>query len=342
MMAGAAYTDQADIVATEAVDMLNTLGVMTGDPDGKFRPNDTITRAEAARMIYSIRTNSDNADSYKAMQTTFKDVPADAWYAGYVKHCQAAGIVSGTSATTFEPSRDVTGVELALMCLRVMGYDPAKADDTITRAEAARMINSIRTNSDNADSYKSMQTTFKDVPADAWYAGYVKHCQAAGIVSGTSATTFEPSRDVTGVELALMCLRVMGYDPAKADIGGSTWSTKTVSLATEAGLLDGVNCTITAACPRQYAAQIMYNMIQANTVQWSDDKNGYSDQNLVGEDYDSVGVKYLKLYINVGTLTKVDNDNLTIEMSNSDKEDSDTTDLEFTKLSKDYTSLLVL
>ena len=251
MMAGAAYTDQADIVATEAVDMLNTLGVMTGDPDGKFRPNDTITRAEAARMIYSIRTNSDNADSYKAMQTTFKDVPAD-----------------------------------------------------------------------------------------AWYAGYVKHCQAAGIVSGTSATTFEPSRDVTGVELALMCLRVMGYDPAKADIGGSTWSTKTVSLATEAGLLDGVNCTITAACPRQYAAQIMYNMIQANTVQWSDDKNGYSDQNLVGEDYDSVGVKYLKLYINVGTLTKVDNDNLTIEMSNSDKEDSDTTDLEFTKLSKDYTSLL--
>ena len=251
MMAGAAYTDQADITATEAVDMLNTLGVMTGDPDGKFRPNDTITRAEAARMIYSIRTNSDNADAYK-----------------------------------------------------------------------------------------SMQTTFKDVPADAWYAGYVKHCQAAGIVSGTSATTFEPSRDVTGVELALMCLRVMGYDPAKADIGGSTWSTKTVSLATEAGLLDGVNCTITAACPRQYAAQIMYNMIQANTVQWSDDKNGYSDQNLVGEDYDSVGVKYLKLYINVGTLTKVDNDNLTIEMSNSDKEDSDTTDLEFTKLSKDYTSLL--
>ena len=150
--AGAAYTDQADIEATEAVEMLNAIGVMTGDPDGSFRPNDTITRAEACRMIYTIRTNSDNADAYK-----------------------------------------------------------------------------------------DMQTTFKDVPSDAWYAGYVKHCQAANIVSGTSATTFEPNRDVTGVELALMCLRVMGYDPAKADIGGSTWSTKTIGLATEAGLLDGVN-----------------------------------------------------------------------------------------------------
>ncbi len=62
--AGAAYTDQADIEATEAVEMLNAIGVMTGDPDGSFRPNDTITRAEACRMIYTIRTNSDNADAY--------------------------------------------------------------------------------------------------------------------------------------------------------------------------------------------------------------------------------------------------------------------------------------
>ncbi|WP_122790798.1 S-layer homology domain-containing protein [Intestinibacillus sp. Marseille-P6563] len=249
--AGAAYTDSADIQATEAVDMLSTLGIMAGDPDGSFRPNDTITRAEACRMIYSIRTNSDNADAYK-----------------------------------------------------------------------------------------DMQTTFKDVPADAWYAGYVKHCQAAGIVSGTSATTFEPNRDVTGVELALMCLRVMGYDPAKADIGGSTWSTKTISIATEAGILDGVNTTITAACPRQWAAQLMYNMIQANTVQWSDDKNGYSDQNLVGKDYDTVGVKYLKLYVNIGTLSTINGQNLTISQSASDKEDSDTTDVSFTKLPKNYSDLL--
>ena len=180
--------------------MLNALGVMTGDPDGSFRPNDTITRAEACRMIYTIRTNSDDASAYA-----------------------------------------------------------------------------------------NMQTTFKDVPADAWYAGYVKHCQAANIVSGTSATTFEPNRDVTGVELALMCLRVMGYDPAKADIGGSTWSTKTIGLATEAGILDGVNTTITAACPRQWAAQLMYNTIGAPTVQWSTDSNSYSKYFEDGTERDSVG-----------------------------------------------------
>ena len=252
--AGAAYTDQADIEATEAVDMLTTLGIMAGDPDGSFRPNDTITRAEACRMIYSIRTNSDNADNY-------------------------------------------------------------------------------------AD----MQTTFKDVPADAWYAGYVKHCQAAGIVSGTSATTFEPNRDVTGVELALMCLRVMGYDPAKADIGGSTWSIKTIGLATEAGILDDVNTTITAACPRQWAAQLMYNAIQASTVEWSTDSNSYSQYFEDGSDRPSVGKEYLKLWIDVGTLTKIDGNDLTIAVNASDAADSDNKTVgnhNFTKVGKDYSSLL--
>ena len=253
--AGAAYTDQADIQATEAVDMLTALGIMSGDGDGSFRPNDTITRAEACRMIYTIRTNSDNADAYA-----------------------------------------------------------------------------------------NMQTTFKDVPSDAWYAGYVKHCQAANIVSGTSATTFEPNRDVTGVELALMCLRVMGYDPEKADIGGSTWSTKTIGLATEAGLLDGVNTPITSACPRQWAAQIMYNTIGANTVEWSTDRDGYSDKNDNGYELDTVGVKYLKLYSIVGTLTSVDNKNLTISQTSSDKEDSDikydSNTTSFTNLDEDYSYLL--
>ena len=259
--AGAAYTDQADIEATEAVEMLNAIGVMTGDPDGSFRPNDTITRAEACRMIYTIRTNSDNADAYK-----------------------------------------------------------------------------------------DMQTTFKDVPSDAWYAGYVKHCQAANIVSGTSATTFEPNRDVTGVELALMCLRVMGYDPAKADIGGSTWSTKTIGLATEAGLLDGVNTTITSACPRQWAAQLMYNTIDANTVQWSTDTNAYSKYFDDGSKRPKVGKEYMKLWVDVGTLVEVSNDNITIYSDKSDVEDSDgfsknsnnggVGNHSYTKVPQDYSSLL--
>ena len=83
-----------------------------------------------------------------------------------------------------------------------------------------------------------MQTIFTDVGESAWFSGYVKYCQSVGIVSGRSKTIFDPNAKVTGVEAALMCLRVMGYDPAKAGIGGSSWSMTTIGLADENGLLD--------------------------------------------------------------------------------------------------------
>ena len=71
------------------------------------------------------------------------------------------------------------------------------------------------------------------------------------------------------------------------------------------GLLDGVNTTITSACPRQWAAQLMYNTIQASTVRWSDDLGGYSNTYADGTKYETVGEKYMKLYTIVGTLTEV-------------------------------------
>ena len=53
MFAGAAFTDQADIkVENEVVDTLIELGVINGYTDGSFKPNDTVTRAEMAKMIY--------------------------------------------------------------------------------------------------------------------------------------------------------------------------------------------------------------------------------------------------------------------------------------------------
>ncbi len=76
MFAGAAFTDSADIKATEAVDMLTALGVIDGFEDGSFQPNGTVTRAQMAKMIYVARTGNSNADSYASTPTTFTDITA--------------------------------------------------------------------------------------------------------------------------------------------------------------------------------------------------------------------------------------------------------------------------
>ena len=139
-----------------------------------------------------------------------------------------------------------------------------------------------------------------------------------------------------------MCLRVMGYDPAKANIGGSTWSTTTIGLADENGLLDDVNCTLTTGLPRQYAAQIMYNMIDANTVRWSTDSDSYNNYSDNGNKYETVGKKYMDLNKTVATMTDFsktsgkDTYEAKLDSSTIDKDESDSTVVSFSKITKDY------
>src|SRR5699024_2536445 len=113
--AGAAFTDQADISQTEAVDMLTALGVIEGFPDGSFAPDATITRAQAAKMIYTI-WNGGNADaSAFEGKSVFTDVYSGHWAEGYINFCYTNGIINGLSATKFGPDDSVTGTQLAKM-----------------------------------------------------------------------------------------------------------------------------------------------------------------------------------------------------------------------------------
>ena len=125
--ANAAFTDDKSIDADckVAVDTLVALGVLAGDPDGSFRPEDGLTRAEAAKIIYTIR-NKGNADAsgFTGQASKFTDI-ANHWAKGYIVYCESLGIVSGKNPTTFAPEDKVTGSELAKMLLTGLGY---KAD----------------------------------------------------------------------------------------------------------------------------------------------------------------------------------------------------------------------
>ena len=123
----AAFSDEESIDESfvDAVNLLGALNVMTGDTEGTFRPNDTIMRAEAAKMIYVIRNGGvdDQAAGWTGM-STFSDVPSGAWYEGYVNYCASLGIIAGVGGGKFNPSGAVTGVELAKMLLVVADYKP--------------------------------------------------------------------------------------------------------------------------------------------------------------------------------------------------------------------------
>ena len=134
-----------------------------------------------------------------------------------------------------------------------------KPDTAVTRAQMAKMMFVLRTGSDDASYYaKDMTDTFADT-AGTWSNGYVKYCQAYGIVSGKSSTVFAPDAPVTTVEAAKMLLVYSGVDAAQSGLTGAQWKANTMKLADQDGLLKGVEADIDAPLPRQYAAQMIYN-----------------------------------------------------------------------------------
>ena len=186
----------------------------------------------------------------------------------------------------------------------VQGFEDGsfQPNGTVTRAQMAKMIYVLRTGNSDASAYNNDKTSFTDINGH-WAAGYIKYCQSLGIIAGKSSTIFAPNANVTAQEAAKMLLVTLGYDATKAGLTGAGWASKTNALADEAGLLEDVNTSFTAACPRQYAAQLIYNAIFAPTVVWRDD--AYTNVTLLGTDNKTVGEKYMGLKTSVAVLKGV-------------------------------------
>ena len=110
----------------EAVAVLNGMGVFKGYEDGSFKPENNITRAEVATIIYRIYTGdvakNDKSGLY-ASYNKFTDMAGAGWAAGYIGYCSNAELVKGYPNGTFQPSGNITGYEVLAMILRAVGYD---------------------------------------------------------------------------------------------------------------------------------------------------------------------------------------------------------------------------
>lgn len=126
-VAGAEFSDFDSISGdyAEAAEILNGIGVFRGYEDGSFKPQNTITRAEVAAIIYRIDTGDVNDAQVKiyADYNRFADVDSKAWYAGYVNYCANAEYVKGYDENNFGPNDKVTGYQALAMILRAVGYD---------------------------------------------------------------------------------------------------------------------------------------------------------------------------------------------------------------------------
>ena len=111
--------------ANQHIQLLANQGILLGKADGVFDPKGTVTRAEFTAMI--VRSFNLSLDG---TGVSFNDVNESAWYHGAVEAAVAYGVVSGRSATTFDPNAQITRDEMATMAANalreVLGYVPAQ------------------------------------------------------------------------------------------------------------------------------------------------------------------------------------------------------------------------
>jgi hypothetical protein len=100
-----------------AVELLKDLKISNGYEDGSFKPANTVTRAELAKLL-SLAAGLDVSKPYAG---AFGDVAATDWYAPYVEAVYSAGLVKGyetEAGLVYKPNAPVTRAEMMVMLLR--------------------------------------------------------------------------------------------------------------------------------------------------------------------------------------------------------------------------------
>lgn len=160
----------------------------------------------------------------------FRDMPAPTdWAHEGLDYCIYHGYIAGTSASTVAPNGVCTRAQLVSILYRIQG-EPT----TVAGYELAKL-----------------RAPFDDVPRGQWYTDAIWWAKLTGVVSGTSATTFDPSGEITREQLAVILynytkqfapgsLTEAGSLAGFPDAGSvSSWARTEMAWAVGNGLISG-------------------------------------------------------------------------------------------------------
>lgn len=148
---------------------------MTGYGNGKFGPEDSVTRAQVAQIFYRLLK-----DQNVAITASFSDVADDAWYAKAVNTLASLGIIKGTSEGKFDPNRAISRAEFCAIATRF-----AKVASTV-------------------------KNPFADINEQDWYYTAVTTAASYDWVNGMSDGNFHPYDVISRAQAATIINRMLG------------------------------------------------------------------------------------------------------------------------------------
>ena len=159
--------------AKQPIENTGTVGLVEGYPDGTFRPERTLTRAELATLL--VRAKGLKLPDRKA-QRVFRDVKEDHWAAKYVEVARRAGLVEGYPDKTFRPN------------------------NKITKAEGVAVLARF----DNLRLAQVYEKPYWDVETNHWAAKYIQAAKDAGMLSYIERNRMSPKANLARAEAVEM------------------------------------------------------------------------------------------------------------------------------------------
>ena len=106
----------------DAINFIESQGIVEGYSDGTYKPNNTINRAEFTKILVESKyTDTEINNCVWAEQ--FPDVSLSQWYAKYICVAKAAGIVDGYPDGTFQPANNIKFTEAAKIIVKTYGLE---------------------------------------------------------------------------------------------------------------------------------------------------------------------------------------------------------------------------
>jgi hypothetical protein len=152
------------------------LDLVTGKGDGTYDPTGSLTRGQTATIL--LRALERSGVTLTAEQG-FRDVPAGHPHGTAIRKLAAAGVINGRSAQVFDPGGSVTRAQFAALLDRASGEFFA--------------------------AYPDARNPFRDV--SGVHEPAIRRLAGAGVIKGTSATTFEPGRNINRAQAASLFVR---------------------------------------------------------------------------------------------------------------------------------------
>lgn len=160
------------------LDMTSHKAYVSGCTATTFAPTGTLTRAEAAQMLYELMTEQAHKQ-YDCSSNGFRDVPAGQWYTAAVSTLANAGAINGCGDGTFHPNQAISRAQFVTILAGIYGVNASGG------------------------------MPFSDV-GRSWYYDAVATAYANGWVSGLTDGTFHPNQTITRAEAVSILKRVLG------------------------------------------------------------------------------------------------------------------------------------